>query len=238
MSNIPEHIFNEEFTEETPPPIFREEREGLFLNIFRNMVDDYNLNIRNYNDNINNTLYRDHDTNMYNQNISRYIGSMSESIQLLRDHSHPPERIVPRSNIFSQALPGHYIPINRNVIFPSNTRILTPVQISDATENSIYNENPDENSVCPISLEEFSSGDEITKIKGCGHIFKKLNLHRWLLQSSICPNCRYDIYESIPGIAEDMSHETEQLLTQISSFFRNFDTSTPPHTLGFEFGNI
>jgi hypothetical protein len=49
------------------------------------------------------------------------------------------------------------------------------------------------NETCPITQEEFSSNDQVTIIKNCGHIFKTHAVTNWLYQHQTCPVCRYNI---------------------------------------------
>jgi hypothetical protein len=90
-----------------------------------------------------------------------------------------------------------------NILIPSSNReqqqvqSLTQQQINEFTEDSIYTAN-DEPGVCPITLEEYVNGDNITKIIGCGHIFKKIHLMRWFERSNCCPLCRYIIGSPSP----------------------------------------
>lgn len=71
----------------------------------------------------------------------------------------------------------------------------TPLQIQTAT--SLFSYNPQENplpiTICPITLEEFQEDEILMRIRGCGHIFKAVELHRWFERNHKCPSCRYDI---------------------------------------------
>ena len=49
------------------------------------------------------------------------------------------------------------------------------------------------NDTCPITQEEFSSNEEVTIIKSCGHIFKNQAIKNWLTQHQTCPICRHNI---------------------------------------------
>ena len=86
--------------------------------------------------------------------------------------------------------------LNRNS--NTNTRQTprpTPLQIQTAT--SLFSYNPQENplpiTICPITLEEFQEDEILMRIRGCGHIFKAVELHRWFERNHKCPSCRYDI---------------------------------------------
>lgn len=70
-------------------------------------------------------------------------------------------------------------------------------QIMTATE--VYNYIPEDMSTdrsalsCPITLEEFESGEELCRIRSCRHVFKWKYLQEWFCTNSHCPVCRYDI---------------------------------------------
>ena len=46
---------------------------------------------------------------------------------------------------------------------------------------------------CPISLTRFTPGQEIMRIRYCGHIFIPSHLRQWFSLNTRCPVCRYDI---------------------------------------------
>jgi hypothetical protein len=73
--------------------------------------------------------------------------------------------------------------------------IPTPEQIAAATEHFTYSatETPLTTNTCPITLEEFQEGDNLCRIKHCGHIFKNTSLQRWFRRNCRCPSCRHDI---------------------------------------------
>ena len=91
--------------------------------------------------------------------------------------------------------------LNRNTNTNTNARQTpshnrpTPLQIQTAT--SLFSYNPQENplpiTICPITLEEFQEDEILMRIRGCGHIFKAVELHRWFERNHKCPSCRYDI---------------------------------------------
>jgi hypothetical protein len=47
--------------------------------------------------------------------------------------------------------------------------------------------------ICPITLDNFIIGENISQIMHCNHIFKKNALMRWLSRNIKCPICRYDL---------------------------------------------
>jgi hypothetical protein len=74
----------------------------------------------------------------------------------------------------------------------SNVNIKALVQICTAKINYCCIAIPI-NDTCPITQEEFSTNEEVTIIKNCGHIFKNQAIKNWLTQHQTCPICRYNI---------------------------------------------
>jgi len=70
--------------------------------------------------------------------------------------------------------------------------LLTMTQIDQSTELVRYNEAMGER-ICPISMENFEENEQVCRIRGCRHIFKRDHLMRWLQTSVNCPVCRYDL---------------------------------------------
>lgn len=70
----------------------------------------------------------------------------------------------------------------------------TAEQIAYSTEIIEYHDvsgNP--NTSCPITMNEFTEGESVMRIKHCGHMFKEEALVRWFTTNVKCPMCRYDI---------------------------------------------
>lgn len=68
----------------------------------------------------------------------------------------------------------------------------TQEQLQYATENIEYSTDL-VHTICPISLEAFQIGEPITRIRHCGHIFRRDCLQRWFSNHIVCPVCRHDI---------------------------------------------
>lgn len=85
-----------------------------------------------------------------------------------------------------------------NIFLQTILSMLSPVRISpsaqqieNATER--YNYNSDESINCPIDREPINRGDNVIRIRHCGHIFRSDNLNTWFEHNPRCPLCRYDI---------------------------------------------
>lgn len=97
---------------------------------------------------------------------------------------------------------------------------LTNEQIEHAVERIVYNAsmtnaynentaNTDETIAdrCPICLEDFQIGEQVLRIRVCGHIFKRPGLLRWFQRNNHCPVCRRNVNEIQPPVEEEPSME-------------------------------
>lgn len=82
-------------------------------------------------------------------------------------------------------------PITTSSATSSNTPTLN--QINDSTEIVLYDPSNIDIAVCPITLTNFVNGENLRKIRHCGHIFKESSILNWFSRNSLCPLCRYDI---------------------------------------------
>jgi hypothetical protein len=74
----------------------------------------------------------------------------------------------------------------------------TQEQIENATRTVRFGDiiRPN-NTSCPISLDTFNEGDQVTVIRQCSHIFKPESLNTWFQSNCVCPVCRYDIRDYV-----------------------------------------
>jgi hypothetical protein len=78
----------------------------------------------------------------------------------------------------------------------TNNIALTREQIQRVTEECVYNSSIENTPTqCPISLDEFVDGENILKIRKCGHIFRPAELRRWFTQRNKCPVCRCNVLD-------------------------------------------
>jgi hypothetical protein len=106
-----------------------------------------------------------------------------ETVNTIRDRN----RIgATQTNTINQLLQHFFDPIQ---VFPTQT------QIENATRIAFYRDivNPNDQTLCPISLVRFNDEDRVSIIRYCGHIFHTEELLHWFRSSCICPVCRYDI---------------------------------------------
>lgn len=70
---------------------------------------------------------------------------------------------------------------------------LTDRQVELATRTLVYDASLNNEPRCPISLEDFTAGEEIVQIIGCDHYFKCGALREWFRRNTQCPVCRYSV---------------------------------------------
>ena len=83
-------------------------------------------------------------------------------------------------------------------------------QIDNAIQTIEYNEDMGEDR-CPITLENFVVGENICRIRHCGHIFKSTGLMQWFQRNVRCPVCRYDIRTYQQSAAPSLSELPEPI---------------------------
>jgi hypothetical protein len=76
------------------------------------------------------------------------------------------------------------------------SRGLSDRQVELATQTFVYNPSENNEPRCPISLEDFTAGEEIVQIIGCSHYFKCNALREWFRRNTQCPVCRYNVTNS------------------------------------------
>ena len=150
------------------------------MQMWSNMINDYHSQMR-----------------MYQENI-RTILDITQNF--LPQNRNPPSSQGNNNSFWRDLLRNNTYSLEIERILPSlftNTNNIPPTasQISSTTTNFTYDisNNPLISNQCPISLEEFQDGEQLTRIIRCGHVFKTTELSRWFLRNSHCPSCRYDI---------------------------------------------
>ena len=102
-------------------------------------------------------------------------------------------------------------------------------QVRRSTRIMLYNEldSSRNQTICPITRENFTPDTSIMQIIPCGHIFTELILRRHFRFSSRCPLCRYDIRDYIESSSDSDNNDNDisqnTITTDISnSRARNF----------------
>lgn len=140
----------------------------------------------------------------YNDNMRDYNNNISQCIQILRNISNNPtitrnSQEIPTPSRRNANVDLHNRTFNNLIIRRMDDDIisLTQPQITDAIEEHIFISEGTEITHCPISLEDFTEGEILLKVKGCGHIFKKEPLMMWFTRSNQCPVCRFEPFNHI-----------------------------------------
>jgi len=101
-------------------------------------------------------------------------------------------------------------------------------QVRRSTRIMLYNEldSSRNQTICPITRENFTPNTSIMQIIPCGHIFSELSLRRHFRFSSRCPLCRFDIRDYQEDSSSDENNtNTQENITSTnttSSISRNF----------------
>ena len=148
-----------------------------------NQISAYQTNMRDYNKNM--------------LQINRISGNLLRSMcdGLTTSSSRLVGIAQPRVEVqgFSIPIPS-MIPSFRSdhneVSFPTITQVLNAVELFTYNNDNQIRVNE---TICPISLEDFVIGDELSEIKHCHHVFKWTSLQSWFSRNNHCPVCRYDI---------------------------------------------
>lgn len=172
------------------------------------MISDYNENMRYYNRNMRELI------EIYRERINEDMLRNRQNQRQTRFYNYSSS---PLYNSIYDVYNSLQYPLHRN-IYTANTHledvIVRPTnqQIRLAIENTTYDVSLSQFR-CPISLESFEQGDEICRIKHCGHLFKRSSLMSWFQRNVRCPVCRYDIREyreNEEHIEEENEDENEE----------------------------
>jgi len=170
------------------------------------MIYYYSQNIREYNANIRELIYR----------VEEY-----QTARRARRNRHATQYYNYNENPFRMYYHSQWIPTNP--LGTQQSAVLTREEIARATLTYGFTEDMilrdasgDSTNVCPISLEPLQIGDVICEIRGCHHKFKRPNLMTWLNRTSNCPVCRYNLRTPLPQepSSEPLTHEEHEEMEQ------------------------
>jgi len=213
------------------------------------IIQNYNENIRDYNNNMRDLI------GIYNTILEDRINDTTQNrIQPHRWLNINREDTI-NNNIWSDYLvqfrsrqPPIQRPINNTDLQDVMVRP-TSEQVILATEIITWSADISQNS-CPITLENFTEGQSICRIRFCEHMFQTVGLMRWFESHVRCPVCRYDIREFIRLNQEsEESEESEELdsytyndniLDSSLNLINNYSTSSesPPINLSNMLRNL
>lgn len=135
---------------------------------------------------------------------------------------------VPSDNTYVSTTPSPFSTIanllTRNLTRQTNVSDLEDVvvypttqQLNRATETIVFNRDGFyNNTTCPITLEPFTNGEQVCRIKHCSHIFKRDAIINWFSRNVRCPVCRYDIrdYRVDAAIIEEPDNEDDDEIVE------------------------
>jgi hypothetical protein len=93
----------------------------------------------------------------------------------------------------------------------------TANQLNAALETITYAQSARSHSRCPITLEDFVEGDQVTRIRPCGHMFQTQSIRNWFSNRVRCPVCRCDIREYREPLHTDVSNNSPTAPTSTSA---------------------
>jgi hypothetical protein len=180
--------------------------------MLNDMIYYYSQNIREYNANIRELIYRveDYQTSRRARHSSR------------NRYTNAYYNYTQRDNPFRMYYHTQWIPTNP--LGAQTPVLLTREEIARATltygfteEMILRDASGETTNVCPISLEPLQIGDVICEIRGCRHKFTRPNLMIWLNRNSNCPVCRYNLrtpLEPSSNAEEPLTHEEHEEMEQ------------------------
>ena len=201
----------------------------VYLHAIRETMGNFNTNIAEYQRNMQNYIRETHVFLELIRDMTRNTVSSNENIPPMRSRHVPARQTFSNRHPFRASHPIHN-PLSY-LLFPSldlsgnrqyiaqqqplqdltslfQDVIITPSEeeIDRSTELFEYNPTMElTNTQCPITLEEFQEGDQVRRIRHCGHCFKRTSFDGWFETNVRCPICRFDIRTY-----------TEQQLTEVS----------------------
>lgn len=201
----------------------------------RDVMIGYNTNINTYNQNITSFLSTINDYRHDIRTIHTHVLNESRNFPRTTPPTTPVRPTRPRNTNTRRNTPTEPQPtygttqsmtfsspesLFSNIFtFPINTGarryedvIVSPTQqeIDNAVEVFVYNENiMQPNSRCPITMEEFTVGDRISRIRYCEHMFREDAINNWFRLNVRCPVCRYDIREYTANVTDTSNNITD-----------------------------
>jgi hypothetical protein len=100
---------------------------------------------------------------------------------------------------------------------------LSRSQIDQHIDIIPYNVTTMNEAQCPISMENFTEGENICRIQSCQHIFKESGLMNWLQNHSNCPVCRQLVCPMPPNTDDDISILLQNILRNLVPSNESFE---------------
>eukprot|EP00929_Paragymnodinium_shiwhaense_P057606 TRINITY_DN28837_c2_g1_i1.p1 TRINITY_DN28837_c2_g1~~TRINITY_DN28837_c2_g1_i1.p1 ORF type:complete len:518 (-),score=111.61 TRINITY_DN28837_c2_g1_i1:386-1939(-) len=107
-----------------------------------------------------------------------------------------PMHLLPCAPVMAQALvlQVSYVMVQLGGGTDAALKALQPPEVEKVRfGDDVASEASVQDSMCVICQSDLEQGDEIDKVKGCGHVFHSCCFEPWLRRSSSCPICRKDV---------------------------------------------
>lgn len=148
----------------------------------------------------------------YQHNVQSFLRALS-SVSQHRSFRPRPPRTAPAQ-----------VPLRPQVPIRASTRGLSDAQVELSTRTLVYDASVNSEPRCPISLEDFTAGEEIAQIIGCGHYFKCAALREWFHRNTQCPVCRYNV-SSMPEQTRTTTTAADAWTTILAGLISSPDTT-------------
>ena len=221
---MPNYTENRRFTTNVPRYATETNETILFMRYLRETMSEYNTNMTRFLETMDSLEYHISTHRINAQNINENRRRETRNMDVPPVFTNQPrttgarQSTSPQPNINARYDPFFGRTLNefmRNVDPSFYNRIRgvfnnryqdvvvrpTTEQILNATEEitfelpNVVNGLSTSHSRCPITLEDFTDGELVTRIRHCGHTFQQHAIANWFNSNVRCPVCRYDIRE-------------------------------------------
>lgn len=245
IENIISEYFNQRMNNEQPPnntttppsntnPFLRNEdlSENRLYLLINEFMQDYYTNMRLYQENIRDTiqLLREFRNGSPQQHPRRETRNTNPFRQSMQPPQTAPQIPIQQNNPpLSTATFAYFIqPFtteNERAVGLTTEQIETAIETItyDESISTRYNELDTEDTSyerCPICLEDFQIGEEVCRIRVCGHVFKRPGLMYWFTRNNHCPLCRCEVNVQ-PAIENNQIQQNNAVNNLIQNHIRN-----------------
>lgn len=92
---------------------------------------------------------------------------------------------------------------------PAPPEVLAAISSVSIDENELKNMRTTERETCAICCCDFESGETLSRLPGCSHLFHDSCIEQWLERASNCPICRGDLRDAVAAAQGKSEQETE-----------------------------
>jgi len=190
----------------------------IVIDTIRRLSDDYHR------------INREYSSNMmdYNRNFRQLLNMVSSQNHLYNNTNTSTRRNQTRyrDQLETELLGAYLTQINQQIMRENGPlNGLSEQQMNVATELVTYDASLNEQR-CPITHEDFEEGEEVCRIRHCGHYFKTDAIRRWFQRNTVCPVCRHNLIQP--------STQNSQFISNILSNVFPADSSLNTVTYTFD----